>query len=147
MQQRLEEATTRLNDHSEPFSILFLDVDNFKQINDCHGHDGGDYALQHVAHTLRMMVGSEALLARWGGEEFFVLLPQTESEGAQLVAELLRESLAQGPIRSGEASLHITVTIGAATAMSAETPAELVRRADEALYRGKEMGRNRVAWG
>lgn len=146
MQQRLEEAEQRLDQQGETFSILFLDLDHFKQINDTYGHDVGDQALQHVAHTLQRSLGAESLLARWGGEEFVMLMPNTDAAGAQAAAQQLRETLSRERFDCGPASLHVTVTIGGATASSGQNLADVIRRADHALYQGKETGRDQVTW-
>lgn len=146
MQERLEEAKRRLDRHGEVFSILILDVDHFKRINDSHGHEVGDYVLQGVAESLQSIVGREHMLARWGGEEFVVLMLGADKAAAHRFAEHLRTVLAEERIHHGDTTFHITVTIGGATASPGQTLTELIRSADHALYQGKQTGRNQVRW-
>lgn len=147
MQQRLEEGAARLERHGEVFSVLLIDADQFKQINDTFGHDCGDYVLRTMAHTLERVVQSADLLARWGGEEFFVLVPDGAPAAARELAERLRKAMAELALRYDAAAFKITVTIGGATAARGESLADLIRRADHAMYLGKRRGRNRVEWG
>jgi diguanylate cyclase (GGDEF)-like protein len=121
------------------YSVLMVDVDHFKAINDSLGHAGGDRALQRVARALRDGLRGGDLIARWGGEEFCVLLPRTTLADAQTLAERLAQRVAA----SGEPA--VTVSIGVAEARAAqETAEDVIRRADAALYLAKQSGRNRV---
>lgn len=127
----------------QPLSVLMIDIDHFKAINDEDGHDAGDEALKSIAHALQANVRATDLVFRYGGEEFAVLLPATQLDAALLVAEKLRRAVAERS-HNGRA---ITVSIGLATDV-AHTPglteARLVQVADAALYRAKNAGRNRV---
>lgn len=134
-------------------SLLLLDIDHFKQFNDCNGHQVGDDCLRTVAAAIqRHVAGSDYLAARYGGEEFAVILPRTEQAAALLVAGQIRnavESLAL-PHPASSTSPNVTVSIGAATAVSAvggtiNMPQSLLQAADAALYKAKAGGRNRVA--
>lgn len=147
MQEQLEDGVARLERYGEVYSVLFVDADGFKNINDTYGHDCGDYVLLTIAQTLRRMVRSQDVIARWGGEEFFVLVPDTDKSAAREVAERLRQSLADLEMRYGAAAFGITVTIGGATARKGQTLADVIRRADRAMYYGKRRGKNRVEWG
>lgn len=133
------EAASRYGD---PFSLLLIDLDAFKVINDTHGHLVGDEVLRHAADTLEAMRRAVDVVARWGGEEFIVLAPKTDDAGAAVLAERFREAIAamEGP----EEFTSITISIGVAQWRLDESADELVGRADKALYRAKERGRNRV---
>jgi diguanylate cyclase len=127
-------------------SLLVIDIDHFKRINDTHGHAGGDAVLAAVAGVLHHACRSTDLVARTGGEEFLVLLPETDVEGACRVAEKLRatvETLAPPPVG------RVTVSVGVASSADAgaTTAVETVALADAALYRAKQAGRNRVLHG
>jgi diguanylate cyclase (GGDEF)-like protein len=128
-----------------PVGLILADVDDFKAVNDRHGHPTGDMVLRDLAATLRETVREIDTAARWGGEEFAVILPGTDLEGAAQVAERLRVALAEREILSvvGE-PLHVTASFGAASSGSSTTLAQLVGAADEALYRAKRAGKDRV---
>jgi two-component system, cell cycle response regulator len=125
--------------HGHPFSIAVLDLDHFKRINDTHGHKTGDEVLVTAAHALGTHLRAEDQLGRLGGEEFLVLLPDTDADAAHHVAEKLRCEVAGAP-----GPVAVTVSIGVAT-WNGEAPEDLLQRADDALYAAKEAGRDRVA--
>jgi two-component system cell cycle response regulator len=124
--------------HGHPLSIAICDLDHFKRINDTHGHKTGDCVLVAAAHAMGTHLRAEDQLGRLGGEEFLVLLPDTDGAAAHRVAEKLRAEVAgaDGPV-------EVTVSIGVAT-WDGEVPEDLLHRADEALYAAKEAGRDRV---
>jgi diguanylate cyclase (GGDEF)-like protein len=124
-----------------PFSVLLFDIDRFKQVNDTWGHPQGDLVLKGIVQQVQSQLRSIDTLARWGGEEFTVLLPQTDAAEAHAVAEKLRLAVAQAAF--GQAG-RVTVSFGVATCQAGESGAGLLERADEALYRAKRNGRNRV---
>lgn len=126
-----------------PLSLVLLDVDRFKQYNDTFGHPAGDEILRGVSASLRSFVREHDMVARFGGEEFVVLLPSTYADTALLVAERLRAEIAARTWPFGT----VTASFGVATAHPAltESVASLVQQADQALYRAKRAGRNRVA--
>jgi diguanylate cyclase (GGDEF)-like protein len=130
------------------YSVALIDVDHFKAINDTHGHDAGDRVLVAVAQALGATARVSDDVARWGGEEFLVLLPDADEAASQQAAERLRVAIASTIVAANALAVHATVSVGVATSsVSAEKPAtfeELVRRSDEALYRAKDSGRNRV---
>jgi diguanylate cyclase (GGDEF)-like protein len=130
-------ARTAQGDHA--YVVLMLDVDHFKSINDQYGHAEGDLVLKRVAHTLHDGLRVGDVVARWGGEEFCLLLPRTRlAEGHALAERLTLRIAATGTPR-------VTVSIGVAEAQAqTETVDEVIRRADAALYRAKQAGRNRV---
>ncbi|HEX2018018.1 MAG TPA: diguanylate cyclase [Aurantimonas sp.] len=126
-------------------SLLLVDVDHFKQVNDTFGHEKGDLALQEITRVLRAMVREGDTVARYGGEEFCLLLPRTVQKDALIIAERVRETLARSSISLGEQSLRLTVSVGVASASAPGVQAqELFAAADRALYRAKRLGRNRV---
>ncbi len=134
--------------HHQPLALLLLDVDHFKAINDTHGHQAGDLVLVEVGKRCRETLRTTDLLARWGGEEFIVLLPNTPQIRAQQLAERVREAVsASAQLVLGDQSVQVTVSVGVAgtapgPAVSLET---LIQRADEALYRAKHAGRDQVS--
>jgi len=124
-----------------PMALIILDVDNFKYINDTYGHNIGDIVLKRVALEIKKHLRRSDILARWGGEEFVVILPHTDLEGARIVAEKLRKSLEEAKILEGE---KITASFGVTEILPKEPLEKAVLRADKALYRAKELGKNRV---
>ena len=127
----------------QPLSLIMLDIDHFKRVNDTHGHDAGDAALRFLADVLRAELRAVDTAARYGGEEFAIILPQAAQDGALLVAERLRARLEQTDVPGIG---HITASFGLATfPVHAATAAQLVTLADRALYQAKHAGRNRIA--
>ncbi|MCP1602383.1 diguanylate cyclase (GGDEF) domain-containing protein [Pseudomonas citronellolis] len=141
-----ERESTRCAFNEQPLAMLMLDVDHFKDYNDRHGHLAGDYALCLVAHTLRSQLRPKDSMARFGGEEFVILLPEVSLDEARAIGERLRMSLEQ--IDSFYSPLGalpgVTVSLGVAEMYLQESLQGLLRRADEALYRAKQHGRNRL---
>ncbi|SDH62801.1 GGDEF domain-containing protein [Pseudomonas panipatensis] len=141
-----DRESTRCAFSEQPLSMLMLDVDHFKEYNDRHGHLAGDYALCLVAHTLRNQLRPKDSMARFGGEEFVILLPEVSSDEARQIGERLRLSLAQ--IDSFYSPLGVlpgvTVSLGLAQMASQESLPNLLQRADSALYKAKQRGRNRL---
>jgi len=128
-------------------SLLLLDIDHFKSINDFHGHQAGDQALRLIGQTIASMVRCTDLAARWGGEEFAVLLPGTGRAGALSLAETLRSGIAGRRLSLGGGQpVAVTVSIGAASFTPGDTPAAWLARADVALYLAKQAGRDRATF-
>jgi diguanylate cyclase (GGDEF)-like protein len=142
----LEYELARARRYQRPLSIIIMDIDSFKNINDTYGHLAGDHILKAVARIARETVRSVDNLIRWGGEEFVVMLPDTELREALHVAERLREAIAETSIEILNAALNITVSLGVAQ-RDENTPdlETLLARADQAMYIAKYLGRNRVA--
>ncbi|MCW2714253.1 MAG: response regulator receiver modulated diguanylate cyclase [Frankiales bacterium] len=132
--------------HGVPLTVLIIDVDHFKRVNDTAGHPAGDAVLQEVASRLVTSVRDEDVIGRWGGEEFLVLAPHTDLLGGQALAERLRLGVAACPVVVGETALDITVSVGGATVGErgdANTGGGVLQLADANLYAAKEGGRNR----
>lgn len=127
-----------------PFSALLIDVDHFKAINDTHGHRAGDEALCAVARLLKSGSRESDFVARYGGDEFALLLPQTDCAGARTLAERIRTRLEQTPVSSNRQELCARISAGVATLQAEETAAAFIERADQALYAAKRAGRNRI---
>jgi diguanylate cyclase len=141
-----QEIAVANRDHSQ-VSLLMVDIDFFKKFNDTYGHLLGDQVLRLVARYLTDCIKGNDLAARYGGEEFAVILPRTRLEDAVHVAEQIRSHVASKKVvnrRTGEALGKITLSIGVGEYKLGETPAELIHRADEALYLAKKSGRDRV---
>jgi len=144
MSQRLQEEVARFRKHGSDFSVIIADVDHFKDINDRYGHDAGDRVLARVALLFAEGLRGGDAVARWGGEEFLVLLPGTHLKAAQEVAQRLR-SISEARLGAIEGvDLPLTVTFGVATFSRTESLEACLKQADDALYRGKAEGRNRV---
>jgi two-component system, cell cycle response regulator len=139
--EALDTAVALATRKGVPLSVIMLDVDHFKSINDTHGHAVGDDVLCSIAQTLQSHVRQYDVVARYGGEEFAILLPMTESTASRAVAERLRETVAQYPWRV----CHVTISLGVATMQNPGSQVvKLVEEADVALYQSKRNGRNRV---
>ncbi|WP_336368080.1 GGDEF domain-containing protein [Marinobacter sp. C2H3] len=144
---QLEQAFQRItSERALPLSVLMLDLDYFKRINDDHGRAAGDMVLQHVADVLRAQVRRDDIACRLGGEEFCVLLPRTGHDDACRLAERLREAIEAQRCQHNGIELALTTSIGIASSeVPEETLATLMHRADEKLYQAKAAGRNRIA--
>jgi two-component system cell cycle response regulator len=131
---------------SDPVALLVIDIDHFKKINDGFGHSVGDEVLREFAVRLASNVRAIDLPVRFGGEEFVVVMPETELSHAHRIAERIRLHVAGSPFRvmGGEELLTVTISIGVAASLAADDPASLIKRADEAMYEAKAHGRNRV---
>jgi diguanylate cyclase (GGDEF)-like protein len=142
MAQRLYDYARR---YSRPLAVIMLDVDHFKQINDSFGHAIGDQVLRSMADICLSTLRTVDVVGRYGGEEFVMLLPETDLADAGMVAERLQQQVIAEPVLTDRGALAITVSLGvshiAATCHSLE---QLIDRADQALYAAKQQGRNRV---
>ncbi len=127
-----------------PTSLLLVDVDHFKQVNDLHGHVMGDHALVELTDVIRTELRETDTLARFGGEEFIMLLPHTAREGALAVAERVRRAAGNHVIRHGDKAASVTISMGGVTCETSATPLDaLISRADKLLYDAKLAGRDR----
>ncbi|MCT7944290.1 sensor domain-containing diguanylate cyclase [Shewanella septentrionalis] len=127
-----------------PISILLLDIDHFKKVNDSYGHGIGDLVLKTMTNMLRSALQQQDILCRWGGEEFLILLPGMDLTQAAELAEQIRELIFQREIKVNGLHISITVSIGVAEHQAQEPAEDLIKRADLALYQAKEAGRNQV---
>lgn len=145
LDNELQKAWQRLRREHRSFALLALDLDRFKTVNDVYGHLAGDSVLQQVAQRLKAAARSMDTVARTGGEEFIVLVPQVDLAGAMAAAERLRASIMAKPFEGPEVSLPLTISVGVAMAGEHDTDLNLVmQQADRALYAAKTGGRNRV---
>ena len=136
--------TQRAHRTNQPLSVIFVDVDHFKCINDYHGHQCGDLALASVAKWIKNSVRACDAVFRYGGEEFVVILTETECETAVAIAERMREHIESHTLAYGLETINITASLGVSTLRGDDSVHSLVRRADEAMYQAKRSGRNRV---
>ncbi len=147
MAGQLQALVGRASQGGEPVSLLMLDIDHFKAVNDGFGHDAGDEVLREFAVRLATKVRAVDLPCRMGGEEFVVVMPGTRLEDAVRIADRIRADMANAPfpVMNGDAHLQITISIGVATTTGRDdTPDALLKRADEGVYEAKSAGRNRV---
>lgn len=137
-------ALHRCTLNKQPFAIMIVDIDHFKRVNDTYGHLVGDIALKTVSRCMADSFRPHDLLVRYGGEEFAALLPDTGLEEAKVIAERLRTSVANTVIHHEDLSFQVTISIGITRTQHEEKLEILIGEADQALYRAKELGRNRV---
>ncbi len=145
----LRREVERSRRYHSPLSIIFLDLDGFKSVNDCHGHMWGSRTLVEVGAVVRETVRAIDVVARFGGDEFTVILPQTDRRGARVIAERLRERIAGARyLKAYGLDVHVTASLGIATyPEDGRTGEDLLACADRAMYRAKEAGKDRVASG
>jgi diguanylate cyclase (GGDEF)-like protein len=127
-----------------PLSVLMIDIDQFKMINDTRGHDHGDMVLQKIAATLRATCRLEDVISRYGGDEFMILLPETATDGAVMLAERIRKTFENATMPNGERFTTVSIGIACYPISPAHNIEDLIKLADQALYRAKEAGRNRT---
>jgi diguanylate cyclase (GGDEF)-like protein len=145
MLEKMEYERVRFKRSQKPFVLIISDIDNFKEFNDTFGHDCGDFVLVSVANIMRSMIREGDLLARWGGEEFLFLLLETNLEGGGIVAEKVRKRIATHSYRYKELTLSVTMTFGVSVFDNDDmTIDDVLKKADQALYRGKNRGKNCV---
>ena len=147
--EKIDSEMNRSLRHGCPVSLIMMDIDHFKQVNDSFGHSAGDRVLRSVGQVLRDSCRVYDVAGRYGGEEFCVVLPETKIGNTSVVAERIRERLASSRFDVGEESVVVTASIGIAGIESVEaegglSPSSLIDRADQALYSAKHHGRNRV---
>lgn len=145
---KIEAEINRSIRHGAPLSLMMLDIDHFKRVNDTYGHSAGDHVLQAVGKVLRESCRVYDIPSRYGGEEFCILLPETRIDNTSVVANRIRERLERAEMEVPGASVVVTASIGVATldagGETVLTGSALIDRADRALYSAKERGRNRV---
>ena len=142
----LEKEMNRAHRYSAPLSLIMMDIDHFKVINDSFGHLVGDYVLRWLADLIKESSRSCDINARYGGEEFMIVLPETDGESAYHKAESLRQLIAKKPYINEAVSIPVTVSLGVAVLNKKDTKISFIDRADRALYSSKAAGRNRVSY-
>jgi two-component system cell cycle response regulator len=147
MESHLATLAEQASSRGKPLALMILDIDYFKAINDTYGHDAGDDVLREFAVRIRKSIRGIDLACRFGGEEFVIVMPETDLHVAGMVAERLRHSIAGEPfaVNKGVKRIEVTISIGLATLeRKGESINDVLKRADTALYRAKHDGRNRV---
>ncbi len=142
--EKIDQEFSRAHRHQRTASIVLADLDNYKLINDTHGYNTGDDVLVEVARVLRGCVRSEDICARWGGEEFLLLLPETPLEGALAVANKIRESIAMTLFSANRHGIRLTASLGVCEYRPDQNIFEAIKRADQALHQAKLAGKNRA---
>jgi diguanylate cyclase (GGDEF)-like protein len=140
----LYQEVSRSERNQRTFSIIIFDIDDFKKINDEHGHDGGDALLRAVPDIIRKVLRTPDICARWGGEEFLVLLPETNLVGARHVAERLRIAFEEHSLPHNDSELSVTISVGVSEFRQAKNVEVCIKQADKNLYSAKAAGRNCV---
>lgn len=143
LDEQLKREVINSRRYGAPLSIIMFDVDNFKSVNDTYGHELGDKVLIHVAKVTKELIRTSDLFARWGGEEFMVLCSHSPIDGANLLAERIRKTLANATCHCCK-NLSITASFGVASYQGQEDLEHFLKRADDALYEAKHSGKNRV---
>ena len=145
LERMLDREVSLVRRHGGALALLMVDVDYFKQVNDRFGHATGDRSLVAVANCIAGCVRSSDTLFRYGGEEFCVLLPRTGARGAWRLAERVRKAVGALQVPAGIETIRLTASLGVASLASGDGAGDLLRKADAALYRSKQSGRNRVS--
>ena len=144
LREKIQQEAHRATRMNRNFCFIFIDIDKFKNINDTYGHQCGDEVLKTVASTIRQLLRKYDFVARWGGEEFLAVLPETEIQGAKIVAERFRQSIESLHIKYTDIEIPVTVTLGVSQFDGELGIDKSIQLADEALYDGKMNGRNQV---
>jgi len=139
-----EREVTRAARYGSPLTVLMIDLDHFKRVNDTYGHDAGDAVLRHFSQLMSEAMRDADILGRYGGEEFIVLMPQTDASQGREAGERLRKLVEESPTPWSGGSIHHTASIGLASSRSVLALENLIKKADEAMYQAKHEGRNRV---
>lgn len=144
---KLEYEKIRFDRSQSPFTIIIGDIDHFKNINDTYGHDAGDYVLTRIARMLKDNSRKQDVVSRWGGEEFIILLPETDLENGAILAEKLRSKIESETFNYGEQQFPLTISFGLSVYhKKGLTTDDVIKQADECLYEAKNSGRNKVVF-
>ncbi|NTW98425.1 MAG: GGDEF domain-containing protein [Geobacteraceae bacterium] len=143
LESRLQEECERHRRHSRPLSLIMIDIDFFKKVNDNYGHQCGDIILHAVANKIASVIRTSDFVARYGGEEFCCLLPETDLDAAVIVAENIRTHIEKMEHLFENNSINVTISLGVSGLMTDDSHEKLLKRADDALYQAKHSGRNR----
>ena len=141
MNKKIEEEISKYKRYKIPFSVLLIDVDFFKKINDTYGHDKGDFVIKRISNLLKQNIRDSDICSRWGGEEFLILVPNNNLDGALILANNLKELIEKNNFEIKE---NVTISIGVSTFDENSSQEKLLKSADIALYKAKENGRNRT---
>ncbi|NNG01579.1 MAG: GGDEF domain-containing protein [Desulfobacteraceae bacterium] len=148
-QELMDKELSRSIRYKRPFSLILFDLDHFKKINDTYGHPAGDFVLKKVSRVLGEAIRASDTASRYGGEEFAMILPETDLKGAAILCERVRKSIADQKMTTGDVDIRVTVSCGFTsynTDFPKTTKAELIAAADKALYNSKRSGRNRIGF-
>ena len=142
--EKLQFEITRFERTQIPFSIILCDIDDFKQVNDQYGHDSGDYVLAGIADIMKSTIRKQDIVGRWGGEEFILLLPDAQLGGGKRAAESIRKNIEAKSFHFNNNIFSVTMTFGVSQFDGSMDMVTCIKKADEALYSGKGVGKNRV---
>ena len=145
MMTYIEKEKEKVDQGGKSFSLIMMDVDNFKQINDEYGHDAGDFVLLKLGELIRAGVRANDLISRWGGDEFLIMLLETELNNCEIVAEKIRLRVVNSPFIYQDFEIPVTITLGISICDRESGVGNSLRKADLALYKGKQEGKNRSA--
>jgi diguanylate cyclase (GGDEF)-like protein len=141
--EKIDREATRSHRHQYPFTILLVNIDDFRKINATYGYNTGDDVLVEISRVLRSCVRNEDICARWGGEEFLILLPETDTESSLPVANKILESMSMTEFKANRPGIHITVSIGVCEHNPSQTVQECIARVHQSLLQAKKSGKNR----
>ena len=141
--EKIDRESSRSQRHQKPFTILLVNIDDFKKVNDTHGYNTGDDVLVEIARVLRSCVRNEDICARWGGEEFLILLPETGAGNSLPVANKILEAMSRTEFKANRPGIRITVSIGVCEHNPSQTVQECIARVHQALLQAKRGGKNR----
>jgi diguanylate cyclase (GGDEF)-like protein len=148
-QESMDKELSKAIRYQRPFSLIMLDLDYFKKINDRYGHPAGDAVLKAISATINQTVRKSDIVSRYGGEEFAIVLPETQLKGAVILAERLRKNVEQLAVKAGDATIRMTISLGLTIWEPASTvteKADIIEAADKALYASKSSGRNKTSF-
>lgn len=143
--KKLDEMDRNFRERHIPFSLFIIDIDHFKSVNDTYGHSTGDKVLQIVSETMRSAIRKQDYLGRWGGEEFLLLLPETDCQGSLILAEKMRKTIEATPVDLDGENVTVTISGGGCCLKEDMEVSQCLELADKALYNCKHSGRNKVA--
>ncbi|MEA1968925.1 MAG: diguanylate cyclase [Thermodesulfobacteriota bacterium] len=144
LESQMKRHIARTTRHNSPLSIFMLDIDHFKKVNDTYGHQAGDDVLKDITRSIQQNIRAEDILARYGGEEFIVILPETDKHAAMELADRLRDNISKKMIKTATDTIKITASFGVAAFTPHTNMEQLIKEADEMLYKAKLNGRNIV---